>query len=67
MKNTPVPSPVNNKSRKRMIHRKKGEHRMADCGGLPRCVTCGADEDDAFVGGEECTYGKHEAEVLVKH
>lgn len=36
--------------------RKSGEHRFADCGGCPRCVTCGADEDDAFVGGTECTY-----------
>lgn len=37
--------------------RQKGEHRFADCGGYPRCVTCGADEDSAFVGGEECSYG----------
>jgi hypothetical protein len=22
---------------------------------IPRCIYCGADEDDAFVGGEECT------------
>jgi len=38
--------------------RKAGEHRFADCGGYPRCVTCGRDEDDAFVGAEECTFGK---------
>lgn len=36
--------------------RKTGEHLFADCGGLPRCVTCGADEDDAYVGGEPCTF-----------
>jgi hypothetical protein len=23
-------------------------------GGIPRCVHCGCDEDDAFVGGQEC-------------
>ena len=38
--------------------RKAGQHSFADCGGNPRCVTCGCDEDDAFVGGEECTFGK---------
>ncbi len=38
--------------------RKAGQHRFAYCGGYPRCVTCGRDEDDAFVGGEECTFGK---------
>lgn len=38
--------------------RKAGEHRFADCGGNPRCVTCGCDEDDAFVGGQECSFGK---------
>jgi hypothetical protein len=37
--------------------RQPGEHYFADCGGIPRCVTCGCDEDDAFVGGEECSYG----------
>lgn len=36
--------------------RKTGEHRFVDCGGAPRCVTCGADEDDAYVGGEPCSY-----------
>jgi hypothetical protein len=38
------------------IRRKSGEHKFADCGGSPKCVTCGADEDDAFVGGEPCSY-----------
>jgi len=38
--------------------RKAGEHLWAECGGYPRCVTCGRDEDDALVGGEECTFGK---------
>jgi hypothetical protein len=33
---------------------KKNGHIFADCGGTPRCTICGADEDDAFVGGEEC-------------
>ena len=37
--------------------REPGQHRFADCGGSPRCVTCGCDEDDAFVGGEDCTFG----------
>ena len=40
------------------VRRKAGEHRFADCGGAPRCVTCGCDEDDAFVGGQECSFGK---------
>jgi hypothetical protein len=31
------------------------EHIFADCGGFPRCTKCGCDEDDAFVGGQECT------------
>jgi len=39
------------------VRRKTGEHCMADCGGLPRCVTCGCDEDEAFVGGQACSYG----------
>ena len=39
-----------------VVSRKTGEHRFADCGGAPRCVTCGADEDDAFVGGAVCTF-----------
>jgi hypothetical protein len=29
-------------------------HVFADCGGYPRCVKCGCDEDDAYVGGEPC-------------
>lgn len=36
--------------------RKTGEHLMADCGGFPRCVTCGADEDEVYIAGVECTY-----------
>ena len=36
--------------------RRDGEHLFADCGGYPRCVTCGCDEDAAFVEGEECSY-----------
>ena len=40
--------------------RKRGEHLFVPCGGYPRCVTCGCDEDDAFVGGQECTYGQTE-------
>jgi hypothetical protein len=42
--------------------RKRGEHLFADCGGVPRCVTCGCDEDDAFVGAAECTYGEKTTE-----
>jgi hypothetical protein len=32
------------------------EHIWGDCNGTvpPFCVNCGCDEDDAFVGGEEC-------------
>lgn len=37
--------------------RQDGQHEFADCGGHPCCVTCGSDEDDAFVGGQECTFG----------
>ena len=29
-------------------------HVFADCGGVPRCIKCGCDEDDALVGGMEC-------------
>jgi len=36
--------------------RKSGQHLFADCGGVPRCVTCGCDEDDAYVANEKCTY-----------
>jgi len=46
--------------------RKKGEHLFSNpTGGIPRCVTCGCDEDDAFVGGEECSYGQTEKELDV--
>jgi hypothetical protein len=38
--------------------RKSGEHVFAPCGGVPRCVTCGCDEDDAFIGGQRCTFKK---------
>ena len=30
------------------------KHHFADCGGYPRCVHCGCDEDDVYVGGQEC-------------
>ena len=37
--------------------RKSGEHRFLYASGLvPKCATCGCDEDDTFVGGEECSY-----------
>ncbi len=36
--------------------RKAGEHLFADCGGTPKCVTCGCDEDDAYAGGEVCSF-----------
>ena len=40
--------------------RKTGEHLFSnppsDSGGVPRCVTCGCDEDDAHVGGEVCSF-----------
>lgn len=38
------------------LDRQTGQHLFAHCGGIPKCVTCGCDEDDAFVGGEECTF-----------
>lgn len=38
--------------------RKTGEHLMVPSGGFPRCATCGADEDDVYVGGEKCSYRK---------
>ena len=41
------------------IRRKAGEHIFSNpTNGIPRCIDCGCDEDDAFVGGEECTFGK---------
>ena len=40
-------------------HRKTGEHHFSNpTSGIPRCITCGCDEDDAFVGGEECSFGQ---------
>lgn len=36
--------------------RKTGDHKFVPCGGVPKCADCGADEDDAYVGGEQCTY-----------
>jgi len=38
------------------VHRKNGEHNMIDCGGIRKCKTCGANEDEAFTGGEDCSY-----------
>lgn len=38
-----------------LTERKTGEHEMSQAP-VPRCVSCGADEDDAFVGGEKCSY-----------
>jgi len=46
-------------NKERSTIRQSGEHRFVDCGGSPRCATCGADEDDAFVGGASCTYKGH--------
>jgi len=45
------------KKQKKQI-RQTGEHLWAPCGGFPRCVTCGCDEDDAHVGGQECSFKK---------
>ncbi len=39
--------------------RKTGEHLFVEAGGHPVCADCGADEDDAFVGGEPCTHINH--------
>ena len=44
--------------------RKRGEHRFS-AADFPRCVTCGCDEDDAFVGGQECTFGQTEKGLAV--
>ena len=38
--------------------RKKGEHLWNEHNGVTRCVTCFCDEDDAFVGGQECSFGE---------
>ena len=36
--------------------RKTGDHYFVPCGGFPKCVDCGCDEDDAYVGGEKCNF-----------
>jgi hypothetical protein len=47
------------KTKTKSIRRKRGEHHFLYAEGVvPKCVTCGCDEDDAFVGGQECSYGK---------
>lgn len=47
------------RKRKKSIRRKSGEHLFSNpTDGIPRCITCGCDEDDAFVGGQECSYGE---------
>jgi len=40
--------------------RKRGQHHFRYYNNieLARCITCGCDEDDAFVGGQECSYGQ---------
>jgi hypothetical protein len=48
---------LNKKNKKIQRRRENGEHRFSSpTNGIPRCITCGCDEDDAFVGGEECTF-----------
>ena len=43
--------------------RAAGEHRFSNpTNGIPRCIDCGCDEDDAYVGGEECSFGEKEIE-----
>ena len=37
------------------MKRRTGDHLMSQAP-IPRCVTCGCDEDDAFVAGEKCSY-----------
>lgn len=45
------------KNKVNRIRRQTGEHHFSNpTNGIPRCVTCGCDEDDAFVGGELCDY-----------
>ena len=47
------------KASQKRERRKRGEHRFLCADGVfPRCVTCGCDEDDAFVGGQECSFGQ---------
>lgn len=36
--------------------RQTGKHLFADCGDFPSCVTCGCSEDEAYVGGIECSF-----------
>jgi hypothetical protein len=49
------------KVKSKRVNRKRGEHRFSQpTNGIPRCVTCGCDEDDAFVGGQECSYKQKE-------
>ena len=36
--------------------RKRGEHRWREYNGVTKCITCLCDDDDAFVGGLECSY-----------
>ena len=38
------------------IRRKTGEHRWHEHDGITKCFTCFCDEDDAFVGGQECSF-----------
>jgi hypothetical protein len=39
--------------------RRVGEHYFSNpTNGIPRCITCGCDEDDAFCGGQECSFGQ---------
>jgi len=40
------------------IQRKRGEHLWHEHDGITKCVTCFCDEDDAFCGGQECSYGQ---------
>ena len=56
---------MKNKSKKldipdtrRYPKRKKGEHLWHEHDGVTKCVTCFCDEDDAFVGGQKCSFGE---------
>lgn len=40
--------------------RKRGEHLWHESDGVTKCITCFCDEDDAFVGGQECSYKQKE-------
>ena len=47
----------NEKPKRKYTIRKPGEHHFSNpTDGIPRCITCGCDEDDAFVGGQECSF-----------